>query len=312
MDIRIVVIGVGEVGYNLVKVLSKESFDITVIDIDENKCQRVTNTMDVRGIVGDGASQRVLQEIDMSMIDYLLALTKVDEVNLVAAKSAYEMGAKKIICRLRNTEYSHKNAIITPEQFGIDHVVYPEKAAQRDIENLIRQTSAIDLEEFNDGKINMVGIQLDHSSPLISRNVRKAELSNPYIPYKLAFLIRNNDSFIPNNDTEYKKDDIGYFIGKVKDIPEIQRMTGKPAFKVKNIMIMGAGKIGRLLAKSLQSDYNVRIIENNHEKAKKIGKSLNDTLILDADGLDIDFLSSENIEHTDCFIAATENEQTNI
>ena len=115
MDIRIVVIGVGEVGYNLVKVLSKESFDITVIDIDENKCQRVTNTMDVRGIVGDGASQRVLQEIDMSEIDYLLALTKVDEVNLVAAKSAYEMGAKKIICRLRNTEYSHKNAIITPE-----------------------------------------------------------------------------------------------------------------------------------------------------------------------------------------------------
>ena len=88
--------------------------------------------------------------------------------------------------------------------------------------------------------------------------------------------------------------------------------SGKRAFKVKNIMILGAGKIGRLLAKSLESDYDVRIVENDHEKAKKVGKNLSDTLILDADGLDADFLASENIHETDCFIAATENEKTNI
>ena len=312
MDIKIVVIGAGEVGYNLVKALSKEKFDITVIEIDEEKCHKMTSTMDVQGIVGNGASQRTLQQIDMSQIDYLLALTRIDEVNLVAAKIAHEMGAKKIICRLRNTEYSHKNAIITPEQFGIDYVVYPERAAQHDIENLIRQTSAVDIEEFKNGKINMVGIKIEHSSPLIGRNVHNVELSNPYIPHKLALILRGNESFIPQTDTTYKKDDIGYFIGKVEDISKIQRMAGKPVFKVKNIMIMGAGKIGRLLAKSLQEDYNVRIIEHDHEKAKKVGKNLSDTLVLDADGLDIDFLTSENIEETDCFIAATENEQTNI
>ena len=312
MDIKIVIIGVGEVGFNLVKALSKEKFDITVIDIKEEKCQRITNTMDVRAIVGDGASQRILQQLDMNDIDYLLALTRIDEVNLVAAKSAYEMGAKKIICRLRNTEYSHESAIITPEQFGIDYVVYPEKAAQRDIENLIRQTSAVDLEEFKNGQINMVGIKIAHSSPLVGRNIKNVELSNPYIPHKLALVIRENESFIPPKETIYKKDDIGYFIGKAKDINEIQRMAGKPAFKVKNIMILGAGKIGRLLAKSLQSDYNVRIVEQNFEKAKKFGKTLTDTLILQANGLDVDFLNSENIQETDCFIAATENEQTNI
>ena len=312
MDIKIVIIGVGEVGFNLVKALSKEKFDITVIDIKEEKCQRITNTMDVRAIVGDGASQRILQQLDMTNIDYLLALTRIDEVNLVAAKSAYEMGAKKIICRLRNTEYSHESAIITPEQFGIDYVVYPEKAAQRDIENLIRQTSAVDLEEFKNGQINMVGIKIAHSSPLVGRNIKNVELSNPYIPHKLALVIRENESFIPPKETIYKKDDIGYFIGKAKDINEIQRMAGKPAFKVKNIMILGAGKIGRLLAKSLQYDYNVRIVEQNFEKAKKFGKTLTETLILQANGLDTDFLNSENIQETDCFIAATENEQTNI
>jgi len=312
MDIKIVIIGVGEVGFNLVKALSKEEFDITVIDIKEEKCQRIRNTMDARAIIGDGASQRILQQLDMANVDYLLALTRIDEVNLVAAKSAYEMGAKKIICRLRNTEYSHESAIITPEQFGIDYVVYPEKAAQRDIENLIRQTSAVDLAEFKNGQINMVGIKIAHSSPLVGRNINNVELSNPYIPHKLALVIRENESFIPSRVTIYKKDDIGYFIGRAKDMNEIQRMAGKPAFKVKNIVILGAGKIGRLLAKSLQSDYNVRIVEQNYDKAKKFGKTLTDTLILQADGLDIDFLNSENIQETDCFIAATENEQTNI
>ncbi len=312
MDIKIVVIGVGEVGFNLTKTLSKENYEITVIDISPEKCQRIKNSIDARVLIGDGASQRILQQIDMPQVDYLLALTRIDEVNLVAAKSAYEMGAKKIICRLRNTEYSHRSAIITPDQFGIDHVVYPERAAQKDIENLIRQTSAVDLLEFKNGKINMVGIQLDHSSPLIGRNVKNVELSNPYIPHKLALMIRDNESFIPHNHTSYKKGDIAYFLGKVKNMPEIQRMAGKPAFKVKNVMILGAGKIGRLLAKSLQTDYNVRIIEKNHEKAKEIGKKLTDTLILDADGLEIDFLTSENIQQTDCFIAATESEQTNI
>ena len=312
MDIKIVIIGAGEVGYNLTKALSKENYDLTVIDIDPDKCQRINNSIDAHVILGDGASQRILQKIDMPQIDYLLALSRVDEVNLVAAKSAYEMGAKKIICRLRNTEYSHRNATITPEQFGIDYVVYPERAAQQEIENLIRQPSAIDLQEFRGGEVNMVGIQLDPSSPIIGRNITNVEQSNPYIPHKLVLLIRNGESIIPNTKTIFKRDDITYFIGKQDDIPDIQRMAGKRAFKVKNIMILGAGKIGRLLAKSLESDYDVRIIEYDHEKAKKVGESLSDTLILDADGLDIDFLTSENIANTDCFIAATENEKTNI
>ena len=297
MSVRIVIIGAGEVGYNLAKTLSKDNYDLTIIDIDDKKCQRIKNSIDAHVILGDGASQRILQGIEIEKVDYLLALSRIDEVNLVAAKSAFEMGAKKIICRLRNTEYSHRNAIITPEQFGINHVVYPERSAQKEIEKLIRQPSAIDLEDFKNGKIQMVGIHLDNSSPLIGRNIESIESSNPYIPHKLVLIIRDNEGIIPVKKTIYKSEDLAYFIGKPSEITEIQRMAGKGAFKVKNIMILGAGKIGRLLSKSLESDYDVRIIENNHEKAKKIGQKLSDTLILDADGLDIDFLTSENIQY---------------
>jgi trk system potassium uptake protein TrkA len=312
MSLRVVIIGAGEVGFNLAKTLSNDDCDLTIIDIDSKKCQRITNSIDAHVIHGDGASQRILQDLDMGSVDYLLALSRIDEVNLVASKSASEMGAKKIICRLRNTEYSHRNATITPMQFGIDHVVYPEKSAQKEIEKLIRKPSAIDVEEFYDGKITMVGMVMDSSSPLIGRSAVSVELSNPYVHHKLVLLIRDGEGLIPQEDTTYKIDDLAYFMGRTDEVPSIQRMAGKSPLTVKNVMILGAGKIGRLLSKSLETDYDVRIIENNHEKAKKVSESLSDTLILDADGLDIDFLTSENIQDVDCFIAATANEQTNI
>ena len=312
MSLNIVIIGAGEVGYNLTRVLSNEDYDITVVDIAPERCDSVTNNFDARVILGNGASQRVLQQIDMENVDYLLALTRIDEVNLVASQIATKLGAKKIICRLRNTEYSHKDAIVTPADFNIDKVVFPEKAAQKEIESLIRQSSAVEIQEFFAGSVLLVGIKLADSSPLIGRTTKQVEMANPFIPHKLAVVIRDDESFIPHQDTKYHRDDFVYFVGREDDIPNIQKMTGKPAFKVKNIAILGAGKIGRLLAKSLQSDYNVRIIEKDEEKAKKYGNGLDDALMVIGDGLETDFLESENIGEMDCFIAATEKEQTNI
>ncbi len=312
MSLNIVIIGAGEVGYNLTRVLSNEDYDITVVDNAPERCDRVTNNFDARVILGNGASQRVLQQIDMENVDYLLALTRIDEVNLVASQIATKLGAKKIICRLRNTEYSHKDAIVTPADFNIDKVVFPEKAAQKEIESLIRQSSAVEIQEFFVGSVLLVGIKLADSSPLIGRTTKQVEMANPFIPHKLAVVIRDDESFIPHQDTKYRRDDFVYFVGREDDIPNIQKMTGKPAFKVKNIAILGAGKIGRLLAKSLQSDYNVRIIEKDEEKAKKYGNGLDDALMVIGDGLETDFLESENIGEMDCFIAATEKEQTNI
>jgi len=312
VSLNIVIIGAGEVGYNLTRVLSNEDYDITVVDNAPERCDRVTNNFDARVILGNGASQRVLQQIDMENVDYLLALTRIDEVNLVASQIATKLGAKKIICRLRNTEYSHKDAIVTPADFNIDKVVFPEKAAQKEIESLIRQSSAVEIQEFFAGSVLLVGIKLANSSPLIGRTTKQVEMANPFIPHKLAVVIRDDESFIPHQDTKYHRDDFVYFVGREDDIPNIQKMTGKPAFKVKNIAILGAGKIGRLLAKSLQSDYNVRIIEKDEEKAKKYGNGLDDALMVIGDGLETDFLESENIGEMDCFIAATEKEQTNI
>ncbi len=313
MSLKIVIIGVGEVGFNLAKSLSKEDYDITIIDVSPKKCDRIRNTIDARVIEGDGASQRILQKIEnMHEIDYLLALTRIDEVNLVASQIARDLGAKKVICRLRNAEYTHKNAVVKPSQFGIDFVTYPEKAAQKEIEKLIRQSSAVEVQEFSEENIKLVGIELETSSPLIGRSVKNVEISNPYIPHKLAVILRGEESFVPHQETIYQKNDFVYFVGKSNDIPKIQQMAGKPAFKVKNVVILGAGKIGRLLAKSLRADFDVRVIEKDKEKITKYSPSMPDVLFLNGDGMDIEYLEAENISDVDCFIAATAEEQKNI
>ena len=312
MKFKIVIIGAGEVGFNLAKSLSKEEHDITVIDIDPIKCQKITNHIDAKVIEGDGCSQRILQDIDMSAIDYLIALTRIDEVNLVASKIAKERGAKKVICRLRNTEYGHEKTIIDPAQFGINHIVFPEKAAQNEIKKIITQPSSIDIESFKDDKVTLVGILIEASSPLIGRTKNSVELSNPYIPHKLAVINRGDITFIPHKNSKYKINDIAYFVVPTSALNEIQLMAGKSPFKVNNIMIMGGGKIGRLLASSLENEYNLKLLEKNIEKAEAISDKLENTLILTDDGLDIDFLESENISSLDCFIAVTENEQINI
>ena len=312
MGKRVAIVGAGEVGSNLVKALDKEDYEIIVIDVNVHKCKRISEKYDVSVIEGDGASQRILQQIDMETIDFFFALTRIDEVNLVASRMAKKMGANKIISRLRNTEYNHKDAIITPEQFGIDFVAYPEKAAQREIELLISESSTTEIEEFKNGELTLAGITLSSASPLLGRTLQKVEEAYPFSPHKVVVISRDGKAFIPHKDVKYQNHDTVFFFCKKEYTRKIQQMAGKPAIDIHSVMILGAGKIGRLLAKSLQDKYSVRLVEKNVGKAWQIKEKLKDILVLTEDGTNIEFLESENVSELDCFIAATENEQTNI
>ena len=312
MSINIVIIGAGEVGFNLAKTLSKEEYNITVIDIDDNKCRRVKNHIDARVIKGDGASQRVLQQIDMSEVDYLLALTRTDEVNLVTSKISSKMGAKKIICRLRNTEFVHKDAIVIPKEFGIDHVVFPEKAAQLEIENLIYESAAIDVHKYMNSQLSLNAYKITDKSPILDKKVKNIELENLSSDFKIVLILRDGKNFIPHSGSHIIDNDIIHVVCKSAETFNIEHVLGIEKPKLENIMILGSGKIGRLLSKSLENKFNIKIIEKDLSKAHALGESLDDSIILAGDGLDAEFLESENINETDCFISVTESEQVNI
>ena len=137
---RIVIIGAGEVGFHVAKSLSQDDHDITVMDISASKCKRASENLDVIVVEGNGASPRNLSSANVQEADYVLCLTRVDEVNLIASQQAHELGAKKIVARLRNQQYTTRDSTIKPEKFGIDLVIHPEKEASSEIVQLIRHS----------------------------------------------------------------------------------------------------------------------------------------------------------------------------
>ena len=162
---KVVIIGAGEVGFHVAKALSEENYDITIIDIDIKKCQRVTENLDVIVVEGNGASPKVLLEANVGEADYVLCLTKVDEINLIASQQSHELGANKVIARLRDQQYSSRESIIKPEKFGVDMVIHPEKEACKEIVQLMKYPYAVQARSFEGGRLTMVGICLLYTSP---------------------------------------------------------------------------------------------------------------------------------------------------
>lgn len=312
MALKIVIIGAGEVGFNLARELSQENHDITIVDILPEKIRRAVESLDVNTLEGNGASPVVLKQAGVDTADVFLALTRIDEVNLVSCQMASALGAKKVIARLRNTEYTAKNSAMKPRDFGIDVVIHPEMAVVEEVERLMRQSAAIDVKEFEGGRLQLVGVFLDKESPLIDRQVAQVVPATAGTTSKIIAINRNGATLFPNGDTVFKSEDAVYFLGETKHVPEAMRMLGKSHHKIDKVMVLGAGKIGRRLTKRLQDEMNVKLVESNKAKAREIAPTFLNALVLHGDGTDIDFLLSENIDEMDSFIAVTEDEQTNL
>ncbi|MEC9006977.1 MAG: Trk system potassium transporter TrkA [Candidatus Neomarinimicrobiota bacterium] len=309
---RIVIIGAGEVGFHVAKALSQDDHDITVIDIDPAKCKRASESLDVIVIEGNGASPRNLSEANVQEADYVLCVTRVDEVNLIASQQANELGAKKIIARLRNQQYTTRDSIIKPEKFGIAHVIHPEKEAVREIVKLVRHSYATQVMDFEGGRMQMIGIRIEESSPIVGKTVREICDEDREFRFGIVTVIRDGESHVPWSDFVFKHADTAYFIVKKQRLRSLMYMLGKEATETKSIVILGGSKIGRSIAEELENELNVRLIDGRRDKAEWLASNLKQTMVLHGDGTDVELLKAENIKDADSFISVTENEQTNL
>ncbi|MBC8345865.1 MAG: Trk system potassium transporter TrkA [Candidatus Marinimicrobia bacterium] len=309
---RIVIIGVGEVGFHVAKALSQEDHDIVAVDVDPAKCKRAAENLDVIVVEGNGASPRNLSEANVQDADYVLCLTRVDEVNLIASQQAHELGAKKIIARLRNQQYTTRDSIIKPEKFGIDLVIHPEKEACREIVQLVRHSYATQAMDFEGGRMQMIGIRLEEDSPMIGNTVQ--EFCDTELDYKFGIItaLRNGESHVPWADFEFKECDTVYFIVKTERLESLMKLVGKETTQTNSIIILGGSKIGRSVAEELENEMTVRMIEGRRDKAEWLAANLKNTMVLFGDGTDVEFLKAENIPDADSFITVTESEQTNL
>ena len=309
---RIVIIGAGEVGFHVAKALSQEDHDITVIDIDPAKCKRASESLDVIVIEGNGASPRNLSEANVQEADYVLCLTRVDEVNLIASQQANELGANKIIARLRNQQYTTQDSIIKPEKFGINHVIHPEKEACREIVKLVHHSYATQVTDFESGRMQMIGIRIEKSSPVVGKTVREICDADSEFKFGIVTVIRDGESHVPWSDFIFSHSDIAYFIVKKQHLGALMHMLGKEATETKSIIILGGSKIGRSIAEELENELNVRLIDDNRQKAEWLASKLEQTMVLHGDGTDVELLKAENINDADSFITVTESEKTNL
>ena len=309
---KVVIIGAGEVGFHVAKSLSELDYDIAVIDTDPVKCQRANEHLDVIVIEGNGSDAQTLKDANVSDADYVFCVTSSDETNLIASMQSHNLGAKKIVARLRNTDYSNNGDSIHPEKFGIDIVIHPEYEVANEIVRLVKHPYADKFYEFENGKAVLFSRKINHRSKLVNSTVEDFHRNNTEFKSLIVAVVRNEKVTIPPASFKFEPGDSVFFFVKLKNLNPLLSSLGVSTSSSKRVMIAGASKIGRRVAEKLQKTMSVRLVDNSKQKAKKVANQLSDCIVLHADATDVEFLKNENIGDIDSFISVTEDQQLNL
>lgn len=308
---KILVLGAGEIGFTLTKRLSAEN-DITLIETDPQKARRASEQLDAFVIEGDAGSYAVLQKAGLENVDVLTAMTNHDELNLLACQMAKRVGVETTIARVRNAEYTRPDFIIPREELGADLIIHPEKHTADAIRRLIRQSTATDVIDFADGKIQLVGLRLDSNAPMLRTPLKELGPEITDLPFRIVAINRKEQTLIPRGDDVLAAGDQIFIICDPEHIGDIVKAFGKVDTTIGNVMILGGGLIGQAIAEALPRDINIKIVESSAEKSHRIADQLQNCLIIHGDGTDIDLLAVEGLMDMDAFIAVTGSDETNI
>ena len=311
---KIIIAGACDVGFHLAKLLSYESQDIYVIDLDSDKLNYLDTHLDVITTNGDATSIQTLIDIGIAKTDLLIAVTDSQNTNFTVAAIGKKLGAKKTIARINNPEFIN-NPVFDFKELGVDAAISPEELAAVEIKTLLNHSAFNDSIVFENGVLNMVGSTLSKSSPLLNLTVQQAKNKFSDIDFIIIAVKRFEESqtIIPRGDTLFKMADEVYFSCPKESISKIHKLIGKESVPIKDVMILGGSKIGEKSAKKLcQQKYNVKLIEKDKDKAFYLAEKLENTLVIQGDGRDLELLEEENIREMDAFIAVTGNSETNI
>ena len=309
---RVVIIGAGEVGFHVAKSLSELDYDIAVIDTDPVKCQRANEHLDVIVIEGNGSDANTLKDANVNDADYVFCVTSSDETNLIASMQSHNLGAKKIVARLRNTDYSNNGDSIHPEKFGVDIVIHPEHEVANEIVRLVKHPYADKFYEFENGKAVLFSKKINHRSKLVNSTIEDFHRNNTEFKSLIVSVVRDEKMTIPPASFKFEPGDSVFFFVKLKNLNPLLSSIGITISNSKRVMIAGASKIGRKVAEELQETMSVRLVDNSKQKAKNVANQLSDSIVMHADATDVEFLKNENISDVDSFVSVTEDQQLNL
>ncbi len=309
---KIVIAGAGDMGTHLAKMLSGNGHDITVADVDPKALAEVDSLVDVVTVEGDTTQFSVLRKAGVRKCDLFIAVRSVENDNILSAVVAKQMGAKKAIARVDSSEYLEPNSKEVFIDMGIDYIFYPEHIAAREVINLLGHTSTTEYVEFAGGKLSLVAFRLELTSPLLGKSVIDRDNFDEDLDYRTVAIVRGAKTIIPTADTLYEEGDMVYVIARNNATQRIVEQSGRSEVVIRNMMILGGSRIGVRIARELQEDVNIKLVDYNADKAFRLAEYLDKTLIINEDGRDTEAMLEEDIQGMDAFVAVTGRSETNI
>lgn len=311
IGMNIILVGCGKVGEALTRKLIGEGHDITVIDTNVEKVHRMTEELDVMGVIGNGSSIAVLEEAGLSLADVFIAVTGSDELNLLCCMFAKKAGQCRAVARVRNPLYSKELEFIR-QQLGISTIINPELAAAREISRLLRFPVAEKIDTFADGRVRLIKVRLDDVKGLDGAALKD-------IPQKfgegvlICAVERGHEVVIPDGEFVLREGDVITILATASNAKSFFRKLNLPVAPVKNALIVGGGTVGFYLAKELvRHNIHVRIVEMDTKRCEELAEMLPEAIVLHGDGTDRQLLLSEGLRMADSFVALTNMDEENI
>jgi K+ transport systems, NAD-binding component len=331
--VKIIILGAGQVGRTAAYHLAREEAnDVTVVDLDEGLLRDLQDRIDIRTVQGNAASPRTLESAGARDADMIVALTNSDETNMVACHVAWTLfGTRTKIARIRSRDYTKYQKLFVstdgvpegvepvpvgtaagPLGFAVDMYLSPEQSVTSYIERLIRYPGALQIVDFAEGKVRLVGLKAIRGGALIGRPLRELKSHMRNSEARVAALYRKGESIEPEGDTEIRDGDEVFFVAATQDIRAVMKEMQKLEDPVKRVVIAGGGNIGFRLAQTLDEENQVKVIERDSKQARKIAAQLRNSVVLVGDAADEELLVEENIDSVDVFCALTNSEEANI
>ncbi|CAB9541532.1 Trk potassium uptake system protein TrkA [uncultured Gammaproteobacteria bacterium] len=311
---KILILGAGQVGASLARYLSRDSEnDITIVDKDEVNLSDIARHLDIKTICGHGSYPNILEQAEIRSMDMLIAVTKSDEGNMLACQMAhtlYNVGKK--IARIRTAEYLHHDKLFSNHAIPIDFVITPEVLVTNFIKRMVEQPGAEQIFEFDNGLIQLVETKAYKGTPIVGRPIKELHDHLPKTRMRIVAIYRNGEAIPAYGDTVIKDGDRVYFVTKKGSVAKVLKEFRRLDRPYKNIIIAGGGLIGLNLAKFLEKNHRVRIIELSKQRVKEVADELEDTIVLHGNASDQDLLTEEGIESTDLFLALTDSDEINV
>lgn len=310
---KIIILGAGQVGSSVAETLASEANDITIVDTDTNKLRALQDRLDVRTLIGHASHPDVLRAAGAEDADMILAVTNSDETNMVACQVAYTLfHTPTKIARVRAKQYLNHPQLFSQEALPIDVLISPEQVVVEYVQRLIEFPTALQVLDFANGKVRLVAVRALTGGSLVGNELKALREHMPGIQTRVAAIFRKGKPIIPKGDTIIEVDDEVFFITARKNTRAVMAELRKLEKPVKRVIIAGGGNIGKRLAKALENDYQIKLIDHNLEHARHISAELEKTIVLHGDCADANLLLEENIENTDVFCAMTNDDEANI